>query len=392
MTYPQYLRRSLGGGLEVRPVSFTLGFGFLTHPVNTTVDEYSTVTFSVDLSYYDTLQWYKNGEAISGATDSSYSFQARFTNSSDTYKCVATSGEETIHSNSATLTVLQYGFLLDGLTQYMTLDSPIVIPDSSDFTISVTGTFDPSGFYLLVEGTTQQYRYFIHSNGNVYIPTTFLGTISESLWGLLSDGEVHTIKISREGSVYNIDVDGTSEQLTDSGPTIGMTFDTIGAHWGSSTSPEYFGVYSNLKITIDAITVLDLPINYKKTKEVQFNIDDLSENLSTLDGSVYRSNEEHYNVIASLGFPAEPGTYWVSFTNNGTSNLWYRLAGNPNVVAPGDHFEALIVVDESDTSDRNYIATWGEAWEGTFGEVIFKKLNSKFATIINYNEAGWTEI
>ncbi|MBI5472916.1 MAG: immunoglobulin domain-containing protein, partial [Ignavibacteriae bacterium] len=81
---------------------------FSTHPAASSVTVGTTATFTVTASGYPapTLQWQKNGVAISGATSSSYTTPAVvLADNGATFRCVATNSQGTATSNSATLTV-----------------------------------------------------------------------------------------------------------------------------------------------------------------------------------------------------------------------------------------------------------------------------------------------
>ncbi|HWY75717.1 MAG TPA: immunoglobulin domain-containing protein [Verrucomicrobiae bacterium] len=86
--------------------------GITQQPVNVTVPEGYPASFTVVASGTTpiTYQWNRNGSAIAGATNSSYSLTAAATNNHDLYSCIvsnfANSAPHTLTSSNATLTVL----------------------------------------------------------------------------------------------------------------------------------------------------------------------------------------------------------------------------------------------------------------------------------------------
>jgi uncharacterized protein YjdB len=90
-------------------VTCVVNFAINTQPSNQSVNAGQTAQFSVTASGLNlTYQWYKNGSAISGATNSSYTTPSTTSldNNSSYYVSVTDSTRGTLTSNSATLTVV----------------------------------------------------------------------------------------------------------------------------------------------------------------------------------------------------------------------------------------------------------------------------------------------
>lgn len=100
----------------------------ITNPSNASILVGQNATFSVTVTVSTgapfTIQWYKNGVAIVGATSSSYTLiNAQLTDNGDTFFAIATaSGIGTATSGTATLTVAaaEVGFYYQGTTDYST--------------------------------------------------------------------------------------------------------------------------------------------------------------------------------------------------------------------------------------------------------------------------------
>lgn len=79
-----------------------------SHPVNKTVTEGGSVTFSVSTTGSDIrYQWYKYDSTINGATSPSYSISNATSSDAGSYRCVVSNSYGSVYSNIAELTVTQ---------------------------------------------------------------------------------------------------------------------------------------------------------------------------------------------------------------------------------------------------------------------------------------------
>lgn len=78
------------------------------HPADQTVNDGSLVTMAISATGIGQIsfQWEKNGVAVPGATDSTYTFSAAFSDSGSAFRCLVFDNYDTLVSTSAILSVL----------------------------------------------------------------------------------------------------------------------------------------------------------------------------------------------------------------------------------------------------------------------------------------------
>ena len=108
-----------------------------THPESATRNQGQSVTFSVVAAGTApfTYQWQKNGVAIGGATDSSYTIASVVKGDEGSYTCVVTNMAGNATSNAATLTVI----VPPSITTQPE-SQPVNLGDAVSFTVEVDGT------------------------------------------------------------------------------------------------------------------------------------------------------------------------------------------------------------------------------------------------------------
>ncbi|MBS1807706.1 MAG: hypothetical protein JST84_05905 [Acidobacteria bacterium] len=126
------------GTVTSNPATLTVSdaFEIVTYPSSQTVCAGQSVTFSVtakgpNLGY----QWRKNGSAIPGATNSSYTIPSATTNDAGSYAVAVTSGGNSITSSAATLTVNATTIINAHPT-----NQTVCVNGSVTFSVTATGT------------------------------------------------------------------------------------------------------------------------------------------------------------------------------------------------------------------------------------------------------------
>ena len=150
---------STGGGGNPTSVSIT------TQPASTTVQEQKTAQFQVQAAGGSNLtyQWQKNNTAISGATQSSYSYgPAQLADSGASFTVVVSNGSSTVTSSPAVLSVTPAPLAV-------TASSATVAPLGT-FTLTGTRTTPTAG--TGVDAVKEQYslEYTFTSGTVVYVP------------------------------------------------------------------------------------------------------------------------------------------------------------------------------------------------------------------------------
>jgi hypothetical protein len=89
------------------PLTVAFGFAFLTQPFDQTIGVGGSATFSVlTTALNPSYQWLYDNSAIAGATNAVYSISNALQSESGSYSVTVTSGETTLNSSAANLTVL----------------------------------------------------------------------------------------------------------------------------------------------------------------------------------------------------------------------------------------------------------------------------------------------
>lgn len=120
-------------------------------PIDVSVDEGQTATFTATFSDAETIQWYRNSQQVIGANNSALNFSAQAINNGDTFYAVATNASGSVQTNTVTLTVIEVStnsMIVDfNIASSMIVDFSInaagpsadVIPDAIDLGQDVTG-------------------------------------------------------------------------------------------------------------------------------------------------------------------------------------------------------------------------------------------------------------
>jgi Immunoglobulin domain len=182
VTNPYGSVKSASGILTLLPISPSLS----QQPLSQNLNIGSTATFSVSASGTSPLsfQWYKNGVAISGATDATYSIPSVNPTDAGNYTVIVSNGTGSIISNTALLTVLGSPGRLINLS-VLSMDGPGSQLLTIGFTSGGTGTKGTQS--LLIRGIGPQLKAYNVSNPiqdptiSLFSKNTLIG--SNDNWG-----------------------------------------------------------------------------------------------------------------------------------------------------------------------------------------------------------------
>lgn len=237
---------------------------FISQPQSKTVDEYSLATFSCEVTggvapY--TYQWKKNGVNV-GTNSAALSFTVAAADKNASITVVVTDSVGTvITSSAAVLGVTSYAYQFDGISQYLSTSSSYSIIYTDSFVFELKAIFSPSGFYLNAVKSSDVSRILITSGKQVFINQTSVISISQPLFNRLTDQTFRTLKISRVGNVYTVDVDGVSEQNTAS-IFDAINIDSLFAKLNAVSSVPYFaGEVISSSITKNGSNIFNVYLN-----------------------------------------------------------------------------------------------------------------------------------
>lgn len=198
-----------------------------------------------------------------------------------------------------------YRPVLDGVSQYWSLSSPIVIPADSDFSISFTikgtedlfeGIFESSvnGYLWLRLLPTNQNSNFQGYNGNQYF-----GGLDFHKDIVVRDGKEHRITIYTENDILYIQMDDLpSDRMRDYQVRPELSFDSL-----ARFANTYFkGVFYDLEVSVNGTVIHRLPLTNKLDgAEQKDTVGDLVATLVNYTDAVWEEEEVHYpTYIAQL--------------------------------------------------------------------------------------------
>lgn len=157
----------------------------VNQPAAVTVSRNYSANFSVSATGSPTLtfQWFKNGQAITGATSSSYYISSASAGNSGSYTVRVTNDGGSVTSNAAELTVL-----------------PAILPDFSYYSygpVSISQSYPYFSLNLSVTGTSPMtYQWF--KDGVAIAGAT---SYYYSKTGTAADAGIYTLRVTNEGGV-----------------------------------------------------------------------------------------------------------------------------------------------------------------------------------------------
>lgn len=168
----------------------------------------------------------------------------------------------------------RYYTRLNGASYYQI--APVTL--SGDFYLKLTGTFSSSGFYLFANTTSTDLldRVGITSSRVLFgFGNSTIATLSIEDFNLLTDGNIHTIKVVRIGSQCYIYIDDSETYAVSGSCSIGdVIFDSFGHPYaGSTTVPFFVGYMFDVDINNVRYYPLDEPYNVNGIYRDEINAD-----------------------------------------------------------------------------------------------------------------------
>lgn len=172
---------------------------FTIQPPSQTVDEYATATFTAVADNATSYQWSKN--AVNAGTDStSYAFATTAADNGAVVNVMATGEGGSTVSNNAILSVTSYAFKLDGLSQYISMDTSVALAygDKTIFKFKASPSTGATRVLFCNEENTDTFKVYL------------LG--GTALKGVLSK---HTVKLDGVtiGEDYVMPTDGVIHEI-----------------------------------------------------------------------------------------------------------------------------------------------------------------------------------
>jgi photosystem II stability/assembly factor-like uncharacterized protein len=118
------------------------GLVFTLQPQSQTIDENCTLHLSVDFSQNTSFQWFRNGTAISGATNKNLIIENITTNQAGSYYCIATNLGTKIHSDTAIISVQSIVIDTQPQSQLMCMGSSTTLKVSTQNNVTYQWRFN----------------------------------------------------------------------------------------------------------------------------------------------------------------------------------------------------------------------------------------------------------
>jgi hypothetical protein len=143
----------------------------------------------------------------------------------------------------------------------------VTIGASDDFELEFTGTFSPSGFWLMADRfdstNAAPSRILVTATRTLVLNgVDYANGISASKFSELTDGKLHVLKIVRQGATYSLyidnSIDGTARPYTQRL----SVYNSIARQNSAATSvPTFNGYLADVKITINNTLVRHYPLD-----------------------------------------------------------------------------------------------------------------------------------
>lgn len=330
-----------------------------------TVDSGQGVTFTAAASGGTpgyTYQWYLNGNAVSGATSSSWS--TSFSASSPTTESVY------VHLTDAA------GYAVDSNTISESVDPPLSVslashPNPSDTGQSVTFTASPSGG----SGTYTNYNFFLNGNSIQSSSSNqwtedFSSSGSNSIYVVVTDSNAYTAQSGTVTQTVNTDPGvsiSSSQNPTDVGNTVEFKSSISGGTSPYNLTWEINGKYYytqdvNTSFGASGIYSIDLTVKDAAGYSISTSMSETVNSDPTVSASSNVSK-------ADIGFPIE----FSSTPSGGTGPYSYSWTLNGNVISTSEDFSY------SFTSSGSYTLTV------TITDSVGKTTSATVSVTINSN-------
>ncbi|GGP37415.1 hypothetical protein GCM10009347_01730 [Shewanella algicola] len=242
-------------GVQV-PVVTTLSF--VSQPQSKTVDEYALATFSCEVTggvapY--SYQYKKNGANV-GTNSAALSFAADATDNAASITVVVTDSAGTsITSTAAALGVTSYAFITDGLTQFISLSSEIVLSGDFDVLFTYKGLAADYKTFMAAANNDRFARFDL--NGAVRM---YCGYATPTSTTKVTDNTSRLIRFRRVGQVSSVYINGVLEGVVDNSISLG----TVKLSKLMEASGSYAkGAITKLSVDSAGLKILEIPLNNK---------------------------------------------------------------------------------------------------------------------------------
>lgn len=190
---------------------------------------------------------------------------------------------------------------------YFSLDNRVLINSGDDFEFETDVVFDSNGGHVLTEKGGGTSRFAFASNGDVYIGTLKIGTISN--FGVLSDSKLHKMVVRQASNVFTISFDGNIG-LTYNQSIPVLRIDALGSSIDVATGIPYFsGILKDFKLWTggdrNTGTLLSIPID--EDWKTSTDLHDAEGNVIGSGINITEDEADFYTLI-------DDGTAWQSAT------------------------------------------------------------------------------
>jgi len=190
---------------------------------------------------------------------------------------------------------------------YYSLNDRVLINSGDDFEFESDILFDSNGGHVLTEKGGGTSRFAFASNGDVYIGTLKIGTISNL--GVLSDNKLHKMVVRQISNIFTISFDGNLG-LTYNQAIPVLRIDALGSSIDVATGIPYFsGILKDAKIWTGGDrnngTLLHMPID--EDWKTSTDLHDAEGNVVGSAINITENEADFYTLI-------DDGTAWQSAT------------------------------------------------------------------------------
>jgi hypothetical protein len=148
--------------------------------------------------------------------------------------------------------------------QHYTIPS-VTIGASDDFELEFTGTFSPSGAYLLGNNTSSSVndRVLYQSNRDFWFGNQVRFNMPIAAFASLTDGRLHVLTIIRTNLIYSVILDGVNISIASlDRAELDASFSRIARRPEISTGvPDFNGYLSDTKISINGTLIRHYPLD-----------------------------------------------------------------------------------------------------------------------------------
>jgi hypothetical protein len=214
----------------------------------------------------------------------------------------------------------------------------VTIGASDDFELEFTGTFSPSGAYLLGNNTSSSVndRVLYQTNRDFWFGNQVRFNMPIAAFASLVDGRLHTLNIKRTNLIYSVMLDGAVIGITSLDRSeFAASFSRIARRPDLSTGvPDFNGYLSDVKISTNGTLVRHYPLDddgvTNVARELVSGADGQRVNLTAASTELF-TRVGNYWLAGELSGALEVGDNLLvnSDFSNGTAN--WIASGLPNL-------------------------------------------------------------